>query len=395
VIVALVVALLIKSYVYLIDPPTKIDLTVPVQPKNLPSGLGVSSIIPARVDMSIYGVKSKVEKYTEREFSAIADCSGISSEGHYEVPVRISQSRLPGVKHVLIPNTAHLIIGVYQKKFFDPVARQIGELKSSRIISKIEGMPQTIQVSGSAKVLERVSRVMYPLNLDKPGDIWTDEISFIAVDEAGAPIDNLQLDPPKASITVYLREHKVKQQLPVIVKVRGTPAKNYAITSQSVEPTQVEVIGEPSIIGSLAFVETQTISVAGATSDISTTVDLVAPDPAITFQPSKVQVKISISQVLSRRDIEDIPIELKRRRENYTYRIEPSTINVRVQGAVEKLSTLDLSLIRPTIDVSIYDVGTYTVALEQPGLPSDVSLVNMIPSEVQLTVSKSENGSEG
>jgi len=393
-IVALIVALLIKSYVWFIDPPTKIDLTVPVQPRNLPSGLSVSSTIPARADMTIYGPKSKVEKYTERDFSAIANCSKITSEGHHEVKIYLSQSRLSGVKYYLTPETVHFIVGLYQKKFFDPVSQQIGELKSSQMIAKIEGLPESIEVSGSAKVLERVSKVIYRLNLDRPGDEWTDEIIFMAVDATGTPIDNLQLDPPKATITVFLREHKTRQQLPVVLRVRGTPAKDYAITSQMVDPIQIEAMGEPAVISSLTSIETQAVSVADAKSDIITDVDLIAPDPGLTLQPSKVRVTIKISKVLSRRDIEDIQIELIRRKDGYTYKAMPSSINVRIQGPVEKLSTLDLSLIRPVIDVSIYDFGTYTVTLDSPGLPSEITLISMTPSEVELIVSKPEANHE-
>lgn len=391
--IALIIALLVKSYVWLIDPPTRIDLTIPVQARNLPSKLSVSSIVPARIDMSISGSKSKVEKYSEREFTAIADCSQITSEGHFEVKVRISQSRLSQVEYSLSPDSVHLIIGLFEKKFFDPTAKHTGELRASRIISKIEGLPETIQVSGSAKTLERVSKVVYTLNLDRPGDVWTDEITFLAVDSDGAPIDNLQLNPSTASITVYLREHKVKQTLPVVLRVRGTPARDYAITSQSVTPQQVDVIGEPAIIGSLTYIDTSTISVSDARSDITTELDLVAPDPAIVLQPSKVKVTIVIDQVLSRRDIESIPIELKRQKNGYTYKISPSHINVRIQGPVEKLKNLDLTLIRPSIDVSIYEEGTYNVILERPGLPSEVSLLNMIPEAVELTVARTDSNS--
>ena len=387
-IAALIIALLIKSYVYFIDPPTEVELTAPVQPRNLAQGLSVSSVNPARVGLTISGAKSKVEKYSERNFTAIADCSKITVEGNYEVDVRLSQSRLRGVKFDLDPKTAYLGIGRSEQKFFNPQAQQIGEIKGNRVISKIEGLPDTVQVSGSAKFLELVDKVVYRLNLDHPGDSWTDQVTFISTDKNGRIIESLKLDPPEAPITVYLRENRIKQLLPVILRTRGTPANNYTVISQTITPQEVEASGDPAIIAALANVETEWVSIAGASSDISSEVNLISPDQKVTLKPAKVAITISISQTQTQREIGSLSIELKRQVSGFSYRVSPPTINVRVRGPLEKISNLDITLIHPSIDVSIYNAGTYSITLDSPGLPSDVALLSMTPTEVELTVTK-------
>ena len=387
-IVALIVAILIKGYVYVIDPPTELKLTVPVQPRKLAQGLSVSSINPTRVDVDISGAKSKVEKYSERNFTAIADCSKITTEGNYEVDVRLSQSRFRGVNFSLNPSSAYLVIGRSEQKFFNPKAQQVGELKENRVISKIEGLPDTVQVSGSVKFLDLVDKVVYQLDLDQPGDVWNDQVSFMTVDKNGRNIGMLKIDPPESAITVYLRENKVKQLLPVILSTRGTPANDYTVTSQAITPSEVEASGDPAVIATLTNIETEYISIAGATSNISREVNLVSPDPKITLKPAKVAVNITISQALTQREIQDVPLELTKQTSGLIYQVVPSTINIRIRGPLEKLRTLDISLIRPTIDVSVYNAGSYSVTLDSPGLPSEVTLISMTPTEVELTVTK-------
>jgi YbbR domain-containing protein len=384
---AFLIAIVIKGYVLFIDPMTTIDLVnMPIQPKSIPMGLSVSRIIPDRIEIELKGAKSKVDKFRERDITAIVDLSGVTSEGEYDIPVHLSQSRFHGISSLIIPETVHVVIGQFERKFFVPEKVIVGEFIGNKMISKIEGLPESVEVSGSITSLNNVKKVIYDLDVAMPGDVLTQQVTFKAFDINDMEIKNLKVEPSNSEIRVFLTDHTIKQRFPVILKITGTPASDYAVVSQEVSPLYVEVTGDPASLREIESVETESVNISNARSNIVKTVVLVAPTPGTAVSPSEVQVNIKISQVTSRREIQDIAIEIRRPSSEFKYTLDSPTIDITIQGSVEKLKGLDITLIRQSIDVSKYSEGKYTISLEPPGLPSGIGLVSFKPRQVQLTV---------
>jgi YbbR domain-containing protein len=384
---AFLIAIVIKGYVLFIDPVTTIDLVnMPIQPKNIPQGLSVSRIIPDKFEIELKGAKSKVDKFRERDINAIADLSGITSEGEYDIPIRLSQSRFHGITFMIIPETVRVVMGQFEKKFFAPERVVVGEFFGNKMISKIEGLPESVEVSGSITSLSNVKKVIYDLDVSMPGDMLTQQVTYKVIDTNDTEIKNLKVEPANSEIRVYLMDHAIKQRFPVVLKITGTPASEYAVISQEATPLYVEVTGDPTSLKALESVETEPVNIANAKSSIVKTVALVAPAPGTVLSPSEVQVRINISQVTSRREINDIAIEIRRQRAEFKYTLDSPSIDITVQGPVDKLKDLDITLIRQSIDVSKYTEGKYSISLEPPGLPSGVGLVSFKPRTVQLTV---------
>lgn len=384
---AFIIAIVIKGYVLFIDPMTTIDLVnIPVQMKSTPQGLSVSRVIPDRIEIELKGAKSKVDKFRERDITAIVDLSSITEQGEYDIPVRLSQSRFHGISYMIIPGTVHVIMGQFEKKFFSPERVIVGEFIGNKMISKIEGLPESVEVSGSITSLNNVKKVIYEMNVSMPGDMLTQVVTFKAFDINDSEIKNLKVEPANSEIRIYLIDHTIKQRFPVILKITGTPASGYSVVSQDVSPLYVEVTGDPTSLRELQSIETEPVNISNAKSNIVKSVMLVSPTPGMLVSPSEVQVNIKISQVTSRREIQDIAIELRRPGDGLKYTLDSPTIDITIQGPVDKLKDLDITLIRPSIDVSKYTEGKYSISLEAPGLPSGIGLVSFKPRVIQLTV---------
>ncbi|MBU1023646.1 hypothetical protein KKB99_05070 [bacterium] len=389
-VIAFIVAFLIKGYVWLIDPPITIELVnIQIQARNIPEGLSVSRIVPDRIGLEMKGPKSKIEKYHDRDFTAIVDLASVSAQGGHELPIRLAQSpgRLRSISCEILPGTVYVYLGKYEEKFYTPEKIIVGTLTENRRISKIEGLPETVKVSGSVTSLNNAKKVVYEIDVNRPGDSWSQDVKFNVFGEDDQEISNLKIEPESAAINVYIIEHTLSQTIPVVLNITGTPAPDYSIQSQTITPLYVEAMGDPAVIREISKVETEVISVSNRKSDFNQEVALVSDNPDVTFKPSLVRVKIDISQVSTSRDINQILVEIRRRRDGYSYVIDPPTVNVEVQGSLSKITDLDLSLIKPSLDVSMYEEGHYTVKLES-GLPTGISLIKMKPTEVKLTVKK-------
>ena len=393
-VIAFLVAFLVKGYVWIIDPPTTIKLdNIQVKARNIPEGLSVSRITPNRIVLNLKGPKSKIEDYHDRDFTAIVDLSAVTAHGGHELPIRLAQSpgRLRSISCTIFPQTVYVYLGKYMEKSYIPEKVIVGTLTENRRISKIEGLPDDVTVSGSITSMNNARKVVYEIDVNRPGDTWSQEVTFTVFGEQDREITNLKIEPESAVISVYISEHTLSQTIPVILKITGIPAADFSIKSQKITPLYVEAKGDPAIIREISKVETKVVSVSNRKSDFNKDVKLVSNNPDVTFEPSSVRVKIEISQVSSSRKVNLVLVEVRRRRDGFSYVIEPPTVNVVIQGPISKMTNLDLSLIKPSLDVSRYEQGEYTVKLES-GLPSGVSLISMAPNKVKLTVKKEAGG---
>lgn len=387
-VVALILSLLIKGYVWMIDPPTSVEMVnINVQATNVPVGLSVTRMVPNKIEIELNGAKSKIESFRNSDITAIADLTDVGGEGEYLVKIRLSQSRFHGVKCNISPESVMIHVGQFQKKFFNPNEIITGDFIGNRMISRIEGLPDTIEVSGSVTALQNVQKVNYQIDISKPGDSISQVVKFNAISRDDKIITNLTIDPVSAKITVFLSENTLSQSLPVVLNITGTPATDYSIKSQDITPLFVEVSGAPEILKTLTHVETENISINGRKSDINKEIKLISPSEDIVLNPETVRVKIGIDQVASRREINDIMIEIRRKKTGYKYSLKQSTVNVVIQGPLLKTKNLDLNLIKPSIDVSTFEPGTYSVRLNA-GLPSGISLISIVPAEIELIVEK-------
>jgi YbbR domain-containing protein len=387
---ALIVTALIKGYVYFIDPPTPLEMNVPIQTRNLIPGLSVSSIVPNRVELLVNGSKSRIERLRERDIKVIADCSRINTEGEHTIKVHLSHSKLQGVRYQIIPETVNISIGKFEQRFFPPEMKITGAMPGNRVISSIEGLPDTVKLSGSINELEKVNNVVYELNVEQTQSAWKTTVTFQPVDINGRLIEHLQTDPESADITVTTSENMGKKSVPVIPIVTGTPAINYSITSQEINPNYVEITGDPEAIQSVNSINTQEIRIEGSTSAITRTVSLTSPKAGIVINPQNVQVKINIGQISSQRSVQ-VFVEIRGQKENFSYRLDPPRVTIWLQGPVDKLKDLELNLVKATFDASSYGPGVHTVKLPKPNLPSSVAFFDMNPSEAVLSVTERDN----
>lgn len=391
--IALLVTLLIKGYVYVIDPPTSIEMNLPVQVRNLPENLSVTSIIPSRVELEIRGSKSRIDQIRERDFKVIADCSDIEGVESMMIDVKLAQRKPQGVRCTIIPEQVNVVVGRYERKFLAPEMRITGDISENRVISTIEGLPETVKVSGGSQELERLDKVIYELDVEHAEDSWSTDVEFTPVDMEGNPIRFLQVDPDYASITVSLSKHQASRTVPVVPSVTGVPALNYAVISQEVDPLYVQITGSPESIMGVTNVNTSTINITDATESISRSVNLISPKSGIIVEPDSVRVDIEIRQVTAQRTVE-VLVDIRGRENGFEYELEPSSVSILIQGPVTKIRTLDLKLVKSTFNVATYDVGTHKVPLNYPDLPSEIALLKMEPMQAQLTVNRIDANSE-
>ena len=108
----------------------------------------------------------------------------------------------------------------------------------------------------------------------------------LSPNQVSAPlgIDVTQVDP--STVTVLL-EKAGRARLPVRPVVDGTPAPGYAIGRIRVDPETVEVVGPVSRLDAISAATTETISVDGATKDVTQTVNIGVADSELRLRDAR------------------------------------------------------------------------------------------------------------
>lgn len=176
-----------------------------------------------------------------------------------------------------------------------------------RVPIAFENVPAGVEIVGDAPeaVVIRVRGAAGALGRLVPGDVST----LIDVRQARpgrrqfrldaelvtvpSGIDVLQMSPSTVEITF---ESTGVRLVPVRVAVEGEPARGFRVGATTVDPDVVEVSGPESALRRLRQVETEPVSVRGASATRRETVALTLGDPSLRLRvPQPVRVTVAIT----------------------------------------------------------------------------------------------------
>jgi YbbR domain-containing protein len=167
--------------------------------------------------------------------------------------------------------------------------------------------------------------------------------------------------------------------------VVGTPAAGYYITSIDVTPPVVSVSGEADALAQLkGMVNTQPISIAGATGDVSVRIALRPPSGVEAPDATTIAVVVHLQSPSSTRTV-TIGLFPNGARSDRVYTLSTPNVTVTLGGATFALNAFDTSTLVGIVSVGGLDPGTHTVKIVLI-LPSAIKLVAISPAQVYVTV---------
>jgi len=151
-----------------------------------------------------------------------------------------------------------------------------------------------VHIRGAYSQISQLGRndvaVVVDLTDLKPGST----VLALSPDQVSAPlgVEVTQVDP--ATLTVTLEKSGVAT-LPVHPEVEGTPAPGYVVGSITVDPTSVVVVGPVSRLEAVSSATTETVSVDGATGDVTQDVNVGVTDSELRLrEPRTARVTVRI-----------------------------------------------------------------------------------------------------
>ena len=357
---------------------------VPVTAINKPPGTEVTNNL-RDIDQIRYVAPADVPRQRAEDFEATVDLTNVKADGQ-PVNVRVAVRAIDPRVTILDsqPRTIQVVLDQVTSKLV-PVEVDQGTPPTGIDVGETTFTPASVTVTGPASTVSQVVAAHVNVLLSPEGIDFDRDVEPKAVDDSGAVVTGVELDPRTVHVTIPLFTNRESRTLPVNPVVTGTPAQGFRIASVTVDPLVVSVEGDADQLAALMQVDTQPLSVSGATRDVSSTVDLALPSGVVAIGEGTVDVTVHIEVVTETRTY-SAGIRLDGREPGLDYSVGDPVVLLTLFGPVADLDRLGSAPIVVGVNVSGLGPGVHELPVV-PSLPSTLTLVEETPDTLSVTIS--------
>ncbi len=361
---------------------------IPVEVINRGEGLVIVGGMEEGVTAKVRAPESVWEDLRVSSFRAYVDLEGLDV-GLHEVPVKVEPAgslvrileTSPGVLTLRLDRRMEKIVPATVSIYGDPA---LGYEMGRPVVD-----PSHVTVNGPASLVDQVVEATAELYLRGEKDTFERAVSLTPTDEVGNAVSGVQLDPESARVTVPIEQRVGFRELSIKTVTEGTPAPGYWISSISVNPPTITVVGDPATVSEIpGYLETSPIDVEGAREDISQQVPVLFPEGVSPLEDvPTVQALIEVSPVLGGQTVQLTPVVQGLGR-GLEADFSPDTVEVILSGPLSELEALEAGDVRVVLDLSDYGPGTHFVPL-MVVRPSSLVVQAILPDQLEVVIRES------
>ena len=385
--VSLLIALFLWGWVTTLEDPVETQRyqEIAISAPDLPGALQVVTSLP-RATVSITDVTSRLDELNRSDIVVTLDTAGVTTPGFYQLDVIVqTDQHMREVK--VTPDTVSVEIEEQISRNF-PLNVENQQLASdSRRIVDVNAEVSEVTVTGTRSAVDRVARVILPINAQNQSTDFVNMIEPQALDKDNQRIQEVTITPAHVRTEIMLE--KRGKTVSVVPQVTGSPADGFVVQQQVAVPATVIVDGPPELLDDLLFISTAPVDITGANQSVSAKVPLVGlPDGVTLIDPSENQIEVRVaigSSGGTANLIPDMPVEVENAGEGVTVRVDPGTIDISVSAPTALLSELTPDDIVVTVDVDGLGPGVYTLT---PAIlvPDGVTVTSVQPERVVVQI---------
>ncbi len=254
-----------------------------------------------------------------------------------------------------------------------------------------------VLVSGAASRVRQVVAVRGVLDLSASRNPIEVDLRLYAIDADGNRIDDVQLDPQTATISVNIARRDDIRQIAVRPNVLlDTLPDGFTLKNQSYDPESIFVSGAPEQLAKISdTIFTEPISLVERQEGFVITVPVQLPDDDLFVMSgdNNVTVSIEIIPIIDSRQIDDIQVAHIGLEGEYSVSIVPKAVSAIVTGPVVTVDALTVENIQVVVDLHGLAPGVYdqqpSIAINQGELSGDN--VSLLPDVVNVEISSPQD----
>lgn len=344
------------------DPIEKMSYTeMEIEAPELGDGMIMVTSLP-RGSVKVEGPKSEVAKINRTMLSLTLDTSHVTAPGEYRLPI-IVESPDTSTRITVEPKTIKVQIDEITNKVIPVEVKEAATENSTRVINNISPNVSQVTVSGPSSAVDRVDRVILPVQIDIQMTSFSEYFIPYAVDKNDQRVSEVTVLPGQILTRVELQSRG--RVVTVIPNIVGQPADGYSIQQRTVLPVSITVEGPADVLDDLLFINTEPVDITGASQSVSSRVGVAdLPEGVTVVEPASGQIEVRVAiqdSSSSTSTLSNLPINVLNVPDGYTARVEPSSVDVTVQGSVTNLANMTSGDITVVVDVRNLDAGEHLV----------------------------------
>jgi len=346
---------------------------IPLRVVDAPPNLVIADrdALPADVQVKIRAPRSVWQTLTLGKIRAWIDLSGYGA-GEHTVPVQVEIAESLAVAQEISPPAITVRLEPQATRQIPVTVRLLDSPPPGYFNRPPTTDPISVTVKGSAAAVAQVEQVVAEVRLNSSKETIRPLITLSPRTATGVPVSEVALEPDKSRITVPIEQRFGYKDVSVKANVVGHPAPGYWVSSISVDPTTVTLVGGPSVLGDITgFVETAPVDINGATADVTRRVPLnLPPGASLVVDESQaaengrsVQVTIGIAALTGGRTV-PVGLTVQGVRQDLTWSAAPEVVDVILSGPLPLLQSLKSDDIAVVVDVFGLAPGVHRIQPE-------------------------------
>jgi len=322
------------------------------------------------------------------DFNVSLDLTGYE-EGTHEVPIAV-QPTDPRVT-VLQVSPPSIIVQL------DPVEERVFTVTVPVLDSPAFGYdygtalvePPTVTVRGPQSQVDLVNAVTAPVYLLNAKSQVERTVAVDPINRQNQEVSGVQLDTSYVHVVIPVEQWPGRKEVAVRIDLVGQPASGYRLSSVRAEPSNVVLQGRAEILATVpGYIETEPLSIEGATNNIRTRLGLVVPAGVTVFDSNTVEAIVTISAVEGGTTARMRPI-IQGLTAGLSATFSPETVDVILSGPIPALEGLNPDDIFAILDLSGLLPGTHVVT-PRIALPVGITEGGVLPETVEVVITAPE-----
>lgn len=367
------------------DPPeTRVYADLTLQEPTLPEPLQITGELPT-VTIDVTAPRSVVDRISRAGLRPYLNVSEVTGPGNYQAAVQVDLPAAARVDSITPPRVALVVDETASRTMhLDVAPAQTND--PTRRIGEVVPEVSEVTVSGPKRLIDRVARVVLPIDIGDRTSDFTANFVPQALDSAGQPIPEVAILP--ARVTTAVKVDQRGRSVPVLVQTAGNPAQGYEIVGSVANPATVLLDGPDEALNDILSVITKPVDVEGANDTVNTRTSLQdLPAGVRVVNPADGSV-VAVVQIRPRgvtQLLNALPIKITDVPAGFRATVEPATIGVVVFAAEETMANLRGDDIDTSVSAEGLGAGRYQLR-PSVTVPPEVQWLRTEPETVLVTL---------
>ena len=371
-----------------IQPDVPLQVTPPAETLTIRD----ETIIPDAVQVKLRAPQSVWQTLTVNKIKAGINLAPYAA-GTHVVPVQVEILEPQAVVEESVPAAITVQLDALAAKEMPVTVKVLDEAPLGYYNRLPEPKPNSVTITGSAVDVKRVEQVVGKVRINNSKETVKQEVLLIPLDINGEVVPEVTLEPANSLITVPIEQRFGYKEVSVKAKLVGQPAPGYWISSISVNPATVTLVGGPAVLENVSgFIDTFEVDILGATQDVVKRVPLdLPPGSSVVVDETQgtetdrsVLVTVGISALAGGRTMQ-IGVTAQGVSQALQTEISPPVVEVILSGPLPTLNQLQKDDVTVIVDLFGLPPGEHRLQLEVIS-PDEVEVASLIPDTVEVTL---------